>query len=100
MNEDTATIKRLLEEAVMVFEAKGAAYLQRAGVMERIHEIGDWAGVPDVSVPLDHRGSTLGRLTLGIRRDGRPFDDHDREVLAEYATSVAAVISLGGGKTA
>jgi hypothetical protein len=100
MSDPAASARRLLEEAVAVFDAKeGAVYLHKAGEMQLVHTVGLWQNAPDVLIPLEHQGSQLGRLALGARRNGRPYGPHDRELLAQNADAVAAAIALAGAKT-
>jgi hypothetical protein len=96
MNDAEASVRRLLEEAAAVFETTcGAVYLRRAGEMLQVHTIGDWRNAPEATIGLEHQGLTVGSLSLGARRSGRPFDPHDLALLADTAGAVAAAITLG-----
>jgi hypothetical protein len=48
---------------------------------------------PEVTVPLEQQGVTVGRLLLGARRNGRPFETDDLALLADNANAVAAAIT-------
>ena len=100
MNDAVASARRLLEEAVAVFDAKdGAIYLQGAGKMELVHRLGPSQNTLDLLIPLEHQGSQLGRLELGARRNGRPYNLQDRALLMQTASAVAAAIALVGIKS-
>jgi hypothetical protein len=101
MNEPEANARRLLEEAVALFDAKdGAVYLQEAGVEQLAHSVGTPSNAPELVIPLEHQGKQLGRLALGARRNGRPYGPHDRELLQTTANAVAEAIALVGMKRA
>jgi hypothetical protein len=100
MNDAAASARRLLEETFSVFDAKdGAVYLRGEGDMQLVHKLGPWQNAPEITIPLEHQGSQLGRLALGTRRNSRPYSLHDRELLLQTANSVAAAIALVGIKT-
>jgi hypothetical protein len=100
MNDPVALVSRLLEEAVAVFDLKGGAVtLQEAGEMRQVHAIGDW-NAPGLAIPLEHQGTHIGHISLGVRRSGRPFEAHDLEILGENANAVAAAIVLLGRDSA
>jgi hypothetical protein len=95
MNDTEASARRLLEEAVALFDAKeGAVYLKKAGEMQVVHTLGPSQGAPEILISIDHQGIQFGRLTLGARRSGRPYGAHDRELLLRTANAVASAIAL------
>jgi two-component system NarL family sensor kinase len=97
MNDAEASAGRLLEEAAAVFEATGGAvYLRQAGGMVQVRTVGDWRNAPEATIPLEHGGVAVGRLALGARRNGRPFDPHDLALLADIAGAVGAAIAREG----
>jgi len=99
MNDAVASARRLLEETVTVFDAKdGAVYLKRAGDMQLVHRMGLSQNALGVTIPLENQGSELGRLVLGPRRNGRPYNLHDRELLLQTANAVAEAIAFVGIK--
>jgi hypothetical protein len=99
MIDGPASARRLLEEAVAVFDANaGAVYLQKAGDMQLVHALGPAHDGPELLILLEYQGSQLGSLALGARRNGRPYDKHDREVLQQTANAVASAIALVGTK--
>jgi MFS family permease len=99
MIDAVASARRLLEEALAVFDAKdGAIYLQKAGEMQLVHTLGPSHNAPELLIPLEYQGSQLGRLALGARRNARPYGLHDRELLLQTANAVAAAIALVGVK--
>ena len=99
MIDAVASARRLLEEAVAVFDAKdGAVYLQEAGEMRLVHTLGPWQNAPEILISIEHQASQLGRLALGARRNGRTYGAHDRELLLQTANAVAEAIALMGIK--
>jgi len=99
MIDGPASARRLLEEAFAIFDANaGAVYLQKAGVMQLVHALGPAHTAPELMIPLEYEGNQLGSLVLGARRNGRPYDKHDREVLQQTADAVASSIALIGIK--
>jgi MFS family permease len=98
MSDAEASARRLLEEAAGAYGAlSGAVFLRRNGEMQQVHTLGEWRDVPEVTVPLEHQGVTVGRLLLGARRNGRPFEPGDLALLADTANAVAAAIALRDG---
>jgi hypothetical protein len=99
MIDAVASARRLLEEALAVFDAKdGAVYLRKGANMQLIHTLGPSHNVPELLVPLEYQGSQLGRLALGARRNGRTYGAHDRELLLQTASAIAEAIALVGIK--
>ena len=87
--------RRLLEEAVMGFEAEsGAVYLASSGGMTLTHATRGWSGEAALSIPLQHApdGEQLGVIVLGARREGAEYSTRDRSVLEEAARVVALAI--------
>lgn len=83
-------MRRLLEEAVGAFGAKGGAvYAQEGGEARLIQTIGEWDGHAAISVPLKIKETTLGKLDLGSRKSGETYAAPDRAIL-EQATLVVA----------
>lgn len=98
MNDADASARRLLEEAVTAYNASGGAiHLQRAGKMQLVHSLGDWHKTPEATVTLEHNGQTVGRLSLGARHNGRPYEPHELALLADTAGAVAAAIARAEG---
>jgi GAF domain-containing protein len=62
--------------------------------MQQVHTLGEWRNAPEVTVPLEHQGGAVGRLLLGARCNGRPFESGDLALLADNASAVAAAIAL------
>jgi len=50
-----------------------------------------------LSIPLTHRGQTLGVLHLTNRKDGRPFTHEDLKVFAPITSEIAAILAQGIG---
>ena len=83
---------RLVDEAVIAFDARGAAlYLKPASnpVYSRGHVNGT-----GVEVQLVHEGRQLGRLVVGSRRGNVSYSTHDRDALQRSADSVSEALAL------
>ncbi len=98
---DTRQItSRLLDEAVRAFDATGGAvYLQENDQLRPFHARGVWSDQPTaatatLSVPLECDTVQLGLLSLGERRNGRPYSPDDRETLKSMADLVAQAMAL------
>jgi len=48
-----------------------------------------------LSIPLTHRGSTLGALHLTNKKDGAPFTREDLQAFAPVASEIASILSQG-----
>ena len=66
--------------------------------MQLVHRMGLSQNALGVTIPLENQGSELGRLVLGPRRNGRPYNLHDRELLLQTANAVAEAIAFVGIK--
>jgi hypothetical protein len=87
--------RRLLEEAVAAFEAKGgAAYLESDGNLQLIYTAGEWKGDTKLSVSLasSENEAKLGVVALGARRNGAPYREQECEALQHLAQVVAQAI--------
>jgi hypothetical protein len=83
---------RLVDEAVLAFDAHGAAlYLKPAS--NPVYSRGPVNGA-GVEVMLVHEGRQLGRLVLGSRRGGVSYSTHDRDALQRSADSVSEALAL------
>ena len=94
--------RRLLEEAVRAFEAKGGAVSWVSnGDVSPIHTTGEWDGAAHLSVPLRSAedSAQLGVLALGARRNGAEYTSQDRAMLQEAAQVVALAIEQDGRTT-
>ena len=98
---------RLLDEAVRAFDATGGAvYLRENDQLLPFHARGVWSEQPPaatatLSVPLECDTVQLGLLSLGERRNGRPYSPDDRDTLKSMADLVAQAMALAGpGRTA
>ena len=89
--------RRLLDEAVATFGARGGAvYLGTGAAAQLAHATEGWDGNAALTVPLEADGAALGRLDLGPRKDGTPYTDEDREALQAAAATVARAVALAG----
>ncbi|MFA6146736.1 MAG: HD domain-containing phosphohydrolase [bacterium] len=50
-----------------------------------------------LSIPLTHRGQTLGALHLTNRKDNRPFTNNDLKTFAPISAEIASILSQGMG---
>ena len=95
MNDPVASVRRLLEEAVAVFDAKqGSVFIKRAGEMQLVHGLGPSQDAPELVISIDYQGTQFGRLALGPRRNGRPYNANDRDLLLQTANAVASAMAL------
>jgi len=86
---------RLLDEAVLAFDARGAAlYLQPANAADPLYTHGHLNGDAVIEVLLRHEGTEFGRLMLGSRRGDAAYTNHDRETLQKSADSVGEALAL------
>jgi hypothetical protein len=89
--------RRLLEDAVQAFDARGGAvFLAQDGEMHVIHTAGDWNGEAILRVPLANPkdGSRLGELALGARLNGLDYTQQDREMLMQTVNVISHAITL------
>jgi hypothetical protein len=90
--------RRLLDDAVAAFEAKGgAAYLDQGGDLRLIQTTGEWTGEPKMSAAIEFGGQRFGAVELGARDRARPYTDRDRETLERVAGVVAQAIAEDAG---
>ena len=84
---------RLLEEAVLAFDAEGGfATLEERGETRAIRTAEDWQGEAALALPLSVGDRELGTLSLGARRDGRVYTAKDRALLSPVVGAVAEAI--------
>lgn len=86
--------RRLVDEAVGAFSAKGGAvYWQVDGRLNLIYRTADWDGDPRVSADLgsdlNHR---MGVVALSTRRNGEGYTENHKKVLQEVASAIALAI--------
>jgi hypothetical protein len=90
--------RRLLEDAVAAFEAKGgAAYLDQGGELRLIQTTGAWTGESKMSAAVRFGGQRFGAVELGTRSRDHPYTDRDRETLERVAGVVAQAIAEDAG---
>jgi hypothetical protein len=90
--------RRLLDDAVAAFEAKGgAAYLDQGGELRLIQTTGEWTGESKMSAAIEFGGQRFGAVELGARSRARPYTDRDRETLERVAGVVAEAIAEDAG---
>ncbi len=90
--------RRLLEEAVAAFQAKGGAvYLEGSGKGNPAHTIAEWDGEAKLSVPIETGAMSFGLISLGARSDGKDYSAQDREILQRAASTVALAIQQDSG---
>ncbi|HET7419167.1 MAG TPA: hypothetical protein VFL27_02170, partial [Candidatus Dormibacteraeota bacterium] len=74
--------RRLLDQAVTAFGARGAAlFLGPAGSAAPLYSRGSIKGDGGIDVPLRYEDRLLGHLLLGGKRGGGSYSRQDREVL-------------------
>lgn len=86
--------RRLLDEAVKAFDARGAALYLDSGGESPLYSRGRFNGDSALEIPLRHDGRPLGRLVLGSRRGDIAYTPGDREALQRSADSVGEALAL------
>jgi hypothetical protein len=87
---------RVLEEAVLAFDAQGGAILRDTDGAKPIQIFGQWNGNAQVTVSLQYPkdGARLGTLALGARRNGAEYTAQDRATLQQIADLAARAITI------
>lgn len=93
-NDPGALAVRFLREAVDAFGARGGAIYPGTDSLRAITEIAPLPEVPALTVPLAYQGVTLGRLVLGPRGSGEPYDQAEATALSQMAALVARALAL------
>lgn len=91
LRDASVVARRLLHEAVAAFDARGGRVVVDDGAA---HTHGDPEAPVVLELPLDHAGDVLGRLQLGARWNGRPYDERDHALLRARADAVARIVWL------
>ena len=87
--------RRLLDQAVDAFDARGAAlYLRSGETSSPVYSRGDLNSDEGIEVPLRYEDRQLGRLVLGSRRGDVTYTEHDRDLLQRSADSVGEALAL------
>ncbi len=87
--------RRLLDEAIEAFDARGAAlYLHSFDTARPTYTRGHLNGEAAVEVALRHEDRQFGRLVLGSRRGDIAYTEHDRAMLQRSADSVSEALAL------
>jgi hypothetical protein len=91
--------RRLLDEAVAVFDAEGGAVYLRVRGRERLaHSSGSWSGHPALAVPLAAGRKEYGRLALGPRKSDAGYTPEDAAILARSAEALASAFEESSGR--
>jgi hypothetical protein len=91
-----AFIRRFLEDLTKQLKSEGSAIELRNGAAPLSISAGAWSGEAAVSVSVCRNGNELGRLDVGPRIGGRPYDELEQEALTESAEVLAHALSLRG----
>ena len=87
--------RRLLDEAVAAFDARGAAlYLSSSHGPTPAYARGHINGKSGMEVALRYEDQHLGRLVLGSRRGDLSYTEHDRAALQRSADWVGEALAL------
>ncbi len=87
--------RRLMDQAVAAFDARGAAlYLRSNEAAGPLYSRGQVNGEAGIEVPLRYEDRPLGRLVLGSRRGDVAYTEHDRELPQRSADSVGEALAL------
>lgn len=81
-----------LDRLVWRFDLSGARVVDADGRVTA--EVGSM-GSPAVELPLSDDSGAVGRLLIGTRHSGLPFDDSENVVLDQTADYIAAALDLG-----
>lgn len=88
-------VEGLLAEAVAATHAgSGVAQVVRDGELRVVRTVGSWRGEECVSLEFRRSDELLGRVTLGPRRDGRPYARRSCEALQAAGEAVAPALAL------
>lgn len=90
--EPKPALRRLLEQAVWAFEAKGGAANFYPPASKPNYTFGDWTGEAKLSAVLESNGTRFGSISLGVRRNGTDYSGTDRQVLSHICSVVARAI--------
>jgi hypothetical protein len=83
--------RRLTEEAMTAFNAKGGAVFWN-DEKEPSYTCGTWDGEVQLRAAVASSARQYGIAALGARRNGHPYDERDRATLEQAASFVAQVI--------
>ena len=86
--------RRLLEDAVSAFDARGAALYLHPSNETPLYSLGRLNGEAIVEVALRYEDQHLGRLVLGSRRGDITYSQHDVAALQRSADSIAEALAL------
>lgn len=90
--EPKQAVRRLLEQAVWAFEAKGGAADFYPPASKPKFTFGEWTGDAKLSAVLESNGTRFGSISLGVRRNGTDYSATDRQVLCHISSIVASAI--------
>ncbi|HSB88418.1 MAG TPA: hypothetical protein VLD63_00185 [Anaerolineales bacterium] len=89
--------RRLLDEALLAFDAEGGAVYLRGRRQEQLaYQSGTWTGQPVLTVPLAADQKAFGRLALGPRKNDAGYTPEDADLLTRTATAVASAFPEEG----
>jgi hypothetical protein len=86
--------RRLVDEALAGFGARGAALYLDSSATAPLYRRGRLNGGATIEVDLRHDGEQLGRLVLGSRRGDLAYTEHDRDTLQAAADAVGEAMAL------
>ncbi len=96
MSDPSQLARRLLDEMIQAFNARGgAAYLEHLGQMQIVHASEGW-GDEDaaINIHLEFDGKQFGEIKLGEKKSGQEYTANDWKTLELNAGRVAKAIWL------
>jgi len=87
-------VRRLLDEAVTAFDARGAALYLEADGVGPLYSRGRFSGDAALEIELRHDGWPVGRLVMASRRGEIAYTHGDRDALQRSADSVGEALAL------
>lgn len=88
--------RRFLDEAVAAMQAScGAVFLMLERQPQLVSTTGGWeASLEALNIPIGKDAGNIGRLSLGIRRDGTSYTQSEIALLAGVADSLGRILNL------
>lgn len=86
--------RRLVDEAIEAFDARGAALYLHSSDLQPMYSRGHLNGEAEVEIALHYEDRHFGRLVMGSRRGDISYTEHDRAALQRSADSVGEALAL------
>lgn len=86
--------RRLVDEAIEAFDARGAALYLHSSDVQPMYSRGHLNGQAEVEIALHYEDRHFGRLVMGSRRGDISYTEHDRAALQRSADTVGEALAL------